>query len=143
MVANELIQSMNSINNSLQTGITENDNISHHVMSVSEGREGKIVRQPGSNVVLQYTAIAIASVRMYPSAPSNDGTFPRALTLVYSAGHGVVRSCSTISMSSLFAFATALIPVERQLLYRPVRMLAVREALQDLQEMCTAFQKTC
>ena len=63
-------------------------------------------------------AIAIASVRIYPSAPSNDGTLPRGLILRYSAGDGLARPYSMISMSSLFAFATALIAVVRPLFCR-------------------------
>ena len=59
-------------------------------------------------------AIAMHSVSSYPSAPTKDGIFPSLLSFRYSVLRGPLEvSVSTISRSSLFAFATARIAFDR------------------------------
>jgi len=61
-------------------------------------------------------AMAMDSVNSYPSAPTNEGTFPSLLSFKYSVSRGpFLLSVSTISRSSLFALATASMAVERGL----------------------------
>ena len=75
-----------------------------------EGQEGE--NKP-------YMAMAMHSVNSYPSAPTKDGTFPSLLSFRYSVLRGPWEtSVSTISRSSLFAFATARMAIERGFPYR-------------------------
>ena len=62
-------------------------------------------------------AMAMHSVRLYPSEPWNAGIFPWGLTARNSLDNSLEVSVSTLSRAILFALATALIAVERGLSY--------------------------